>query len=165
MKILFRLTILVVIALTLSSGSVFAATWQPIYGSTGAYYDTDEMCFGTKLSNTNFLSVEPDFTRIVCWTKTVFTAEEASLFAETLKDSRYYRLGYTINLITISIPNQTYTSHRCVYISVDGTVINDSDDEFTFDILPTSWTGRLYDSILNYARINKDILVQNTIAP
>ena len=163
MKTVFRLTILMLVTLVLSSGSTFAATWRWVGSDdkTGFFYDTDEICFGKKPQN-NVWGVAPDFTRVICWTKTVYTPGEAAQYAEAIRDSRYYRLGYVISLVTFSIPNKTYTSHSSTYYSTEGDVIDSSDYEYTLNILPDSWGEALYDDIVDYARTNKSILAGKT---
>ena len=163
MKALFRLTVLMLVALVFLSNVALAVTWQRVNNATGVFFDTDEICFGKRLNNVS-LSVEPDFTRVICWTKTEFTPREAAQFVEVLKDFRYYSLDCTIALITLSIPDKTYTVHRYTYISTNGSIIKDIDDGYTFKILPGSWAETQYEDIVNYALANEKILTQHTMS-
>lgn len=163
MKALFRLTLLMLVTLLLSSMSAFAATWKHVNNTEGLYYDTDQICFGKRWSNAGPF-IEPDPSRIFGWTKAVYTPEDAVDFVKALGDSRYYRLNYVIHLITISIPDKTYTLHKSAYYAEDGTLLNTSDLEYTVKALPGSWVEKLYEDIVNYALTNEEILTQHTMS-
>lgn len=163
MKVLFRLTVLMLVTLVLSSGAAFAATWKWVGSDdkVGFFFDINEICFGTKAQN-NIWGEAPDYTMIICWIKTAYTPEGAAQYAESIGDSRYYQLDHIVDLVSISIPNKTFTIYSSAYYSTEGVVIDSSNLQHTVNILPDSWGEALYNDIVDYARTNKSILAGKT---
>lgn len=164
MKALFRLTILVVVALTLSYGSVFAATWRWVDSDNkvGWFYDIDSISFGIK-TNTWGQPIGVDTSRIIFWVKIVFTPEGAAQLATIERNPSLYDLDQVIALRTLSLPEKAYIIHSDTYYNAEGGVIAGSNYSRTEIIIPDSWGELLYRDIIRYATLNKDILTRRAL--
>ena len=166
MKPLFRLTLLVVVALALSSGSVFAATWRWVGSDdkVGFFFDTDDIRY--ELQQNLFENPTIDTSRITFWLKTVYTPWYAEQVANDLQMPHTRNTSYTLTLETIHLGHKTATFHKVMYYDENGRLIYTQTFEYPFmrifDIVPETWSEAIFNDVRDYARIFHSSLIRNT---
>ena len=153
----FMFSLLIATFVVLSSSISYAANWQWINSTDeiGYFFDTETIHYGLSKSGI-------DKTKIVCWEKQVYTQKGADGLADSTKDSSLHDLDYSIDLKIYSIPDRSFILHSMIGYDHNGKILYDYTYDRFFLIIPDSNAEYIFETILDYARLHHDELIEHT---
>lgn len=163
MKWFIRLYIIAAFLLFIPT-MTYAANWEKIDSSRKAdwFFDTDSIRYELKHDDLTNQDV-PDTTKITYWEKAVIpdkVLEDAKKNAH--KTHRILAAKYRLRIITLSLPNRTFTVHESIQYTRYWIALFHDTKESSERIVPGTRGEKIYNLIREHARTHHDQLVKNT---
>ena len=163
MKTFRQISLLLLLFLLAVSSTAFAADWQRIGANDKCahFFDRDSIRY-ERFYPPFFGKSRPDTSRITYWEKITIAPEEAEAMAEELDDPRYLHLDYVLLLETASLHDRTITIREEIRYDRAGNILLRDLSERVSNIIPGSWGETVFNTVVDYARLHHEELLQNT---